>query len=232
MSKLRFVDDTGSTNADLLADRTAVEGDWLIAARQSGGRGRQGRQWQSPAGNFYGSTLVRLLPGDPQPHTLALIAGLALIDALDHAAPGVPCSLKWPNDVMRGQAKLAGILLERADDRVVAGFGVNLAVAPDLPDRPTASLSDVANLTPHTIAPLLAGSFARLLSAWRMAEPSTLAASWEARAHPRGTPVRVHGGGGETRTGTFDGLESDGAMRLRRADGSVEIVHAGDIELG
>jgi BirA family biotin operon repressor/biotin-[acetyl-CoA-carboxylase] ligase len=232
LSKLRFVEQTGSTNADLLADATAVEGDWLIAARQSGGKGRQGRAWSSPEGNFFGSTLIRLRPGDPEPHTLALVAGLALIDAGDHAAPGAPLMLKWPNDVLRGRGKLAGILLERAGDRVVAGFGVNLAVAPQVEGRETASLSDVANLTPHTFAPLLAGSFARLLSAWRMAEPAVLAASWEARAHPRGTYLKVHAGPNDVRDGRFDGLEADGGLRLMGEDGRVEIIHAGDVEVG
>lgn len=232
MSRLRFVDETGSTNADLLSEDGAVEGDWLVAERQVAGRGRQGRQWESPSGNFYGSTLVRLRAGDPAPPTLALVAGLALIDALELAAPGVALTLKWPNDVLRGRGKLAGILLERADDRVVAGFGVNLALAPTIEGRETASLSDIANVTPTNFAPLLAGSFARLLGAWRMTEAASLAAAWEQRAHPKGTPLSVHVGPDEMVDGTFDGLDADGAMRLRRADGSIALVRVGDVFLG
>lgn len=232
MSRLRFVSATGSTNADLLSDESAVEGDWLVAERQVAGRGRQGRSWQSPSGNFYGSTLVRLRAGDPAAPTLALVAGLALVDALELAAPGVALTLKWPNDVLRGRGKLAGILLERADDRVVAGFGVNLAVAPAIEGRETASLSDIANITSANFAPLLAGSFARLLGAWRMTEASSLAAAWEQRAHPKGTALSVHVGPDEKVDGTFDGLDSDGAMRLRRDDGSIALVRVGDVFLG
>lgn len=175
---------------------------------------------------------MRLRPGDPEAPSLALIAGLALIEALELAAPAAPLSLKWPNDVMRGDAKLAGILLERSGDRVVAGFGVNLAVAPDVDGRNTASLSDLCNQPPQAFAPLLAGSFARLLSAWRMADPTSLAKAWEAKAHPVGTPLVVHSGPDDKVSGTFEGLEPDGAMRLRLADGSIEIVRVGDVSLG
>lgn len=230
MSKLRFVDETGSTNADLLSDPSAREGDWLIAKRQIAGRGRQGRDWQSTDGNFFGSTVVDLRPADPSPPTLALVAGLALADAVNHAAPDVPVSLKWPNDLMCGRGKLAGILLERSGDRVVAGFGVNLAVAPPIDGRQTASLSGHA-VTVQSFAPLLAGSFTRLLGAWRLTEPSSLARSWEERAHSRGTPLAVHQGPGDLVHGSFDGIEADGALRLRLADGNVAIIRAGDVDL-
>ena len=230
MSRLRFVDQTGSTNADLLADPSAVEGDWLIARRQSSGRGRQGRAWHSSDGNFFGSTLVHLRDGDPQAPTLALVAGLALADAVETAAPGEPIRLKWPNDLMSGRGKLAGILLERAGDRVIAGFGVNLAVAPQVEGRETASLSHRA-ITVEAFAPLLAAAFARLLGAWRLSEPAALARSWEERAHPRGTALSVHQGPGDIVDGTFDGIDSDGALRLRLADGSVTTLRAGDVAL-
>lgn len=232
MSRLRFVTETGSTNADLLADDSAVEGDWRVAERQVAGRGRQGRHWESPTGNFYGSTLITMRAGDPAAPSLALVAGLALVDALELAAPGVAVTLKWPNDVLRGRGKLAGILLERAGDRVVAGFGVNLGIAPPVEGREIASLSDVANITPANFAPLLAGSFARLLGAWRITEASSLAAAWEQRAHPKGTPLTVHVGPDETISGTFDGLDADGAMRLRQDDGRIAVVRVGDVVLG
>jgi len=138
--------------------------------------------------------------------------------------------LKWPNDVLLLGKKLAGILLERSGDRVVIGFGVNLASAPDLPDRPSASLA--GRITPQAFAPLLAGSFERLLRLWRESEPSLLAQAWLARAHPLGSELTVHGGGNDRISGRFEGLEPDGALRLRKADGALEIVHAGDISLG
>lgn len=207
-----------------------MEGDWLIARRQSSGRGRQNRAWTSLDGNFFGSTLVQLRDGDPSAPTLALVAGLALADAVEFAAPGEPTSLKWPNDLMLGRGKLAGILLERAGDRVIAGFGVNLAVAPQVEGRETASLSH-RGVTVEAFAPLLAAAFSRLIGAWRMSEPAALARSWEERAHPRGTPLSVHQGPGELIHGSFDGIDSDGALRLRLADGAVVTLHAGDVAL-
>ena len=229
LSRLHFVDSAGSTNADLLADAAAGEGDWLIACRQSAGRGRQGREWHSPNGNFAGSTLIVLRDDDPPAPTLALAAGLALIEVIDAAAPGRGAMLKWPNDVMLDGLKLAGILLERAADRVVAGFGVNLAATPDIPGRATASLD--GTLTPQAFAPLLAANMARLLAAWRSAEPAALAQAWQARAHPIGTNISVHNAPGERVNGRFDGLSPDGALRLRRDDGRVELIHAGDVSL-
>jgi BirA family biotin operon repressor/biotin-[acetyl-CoA-carboxylase] ligase len=138
--------------------------------------------------------------------------------------------LKWPNDVLLLGKKLAGILLERSGDRVVIGFGVNLASAPELADRQCASLS--ARITPQAFAPLLAGSFERLVRVWRESEPLLLAQAWLTRAHPIGTPLTVHASSHERVSGRFDGIEADGALRLRGEDGRLEIVHAGDISLG
>ena len=145
------------------------------------------------------------------------------------AVPGAPLMLKWPNDLLLGGAKLAGILLERSVDRVVAGFGVNLAGAPNIEGRQTSALDGI--VSPQAFAPLRAASFARLLAAWRIAEPTSLARAWSDRATPVGTPLQVHGGPGERMSGTFDGIEADGAMRLRLADGSIEVVRAGDVLL-
>lgn len=213
----------------MLADPDAVESRWLIALVQEAGRGRQGRTWVSATGNFFGSTLVQLRECDPPPQTLSLAAGLALIEAIDVAVPHQPVTLKWPNDVMLGDKKLAGILLERSGDRVAVGFGVNLASAPSLLDREGAALN--GKIVPQAFAPLLAASFARLLELWRQSEPSMLALAWLARAHPVGTRLTVHSTGEELISGSFDGVEPDGALRLRRDDGMVDIVRAGDVEL-
>jgi BirA family biotin operon repressor/biotin-[acetyl-CoA-carboxylase] ligase len=229
LARLHFIEATGSTNADLLADAYAIEGGWLVAARQTDGRGRQGRAWHSLDGNFFGSTLVLLRDDDPPAATLALAAGLALIEAVDAAAPGRDLLLKWPNDLMLGGAKLGGILLERSGDRVVAGFGVNLAAAPPIDGRATASLDSA--VTPHAFAPLLAASFARLLAAWRAADPASFAQAWQARAHPVGTAIAVHSAPGERIAGRYDGIDPDGALRLRLDDGRVERIHAGDVSL-
>lgn len=132
--------------------------------------------------------------------------------------------------MLLGDAKLAGILLERSGNRVVAGFGVNLAGAPDIAGRKTAGLKPFADITPQAFAPLLAGKFAQLLSAWRSAEPVQFAQAWLARAHPIGTALEVHCGSDERVTGTFDGIEPDGALRLKR-DGMIDIIRAGDVTL-
>ncbi len=137
--------------------------------------------------------------------------------------------LKWPNDVMLLGKKLAGILLERSGDRVAVGFGVNLASAPKLSDRKGAALG--RQVAPQAFAPLLAGSFARLLGLWRESAPRLLAQAWLARAHPIGTQLTVHSSAEETLSGRFDGIEPDGALRLRHDDGTLVIVRAGDVEL-
>jgi BirA family biotin operon repressor/biotin-[acetyl-CoA-carboxylase] ligase len=212
-----------------LSDTSAAEGDWLIALEQYEGKGRQGRAWVSAEGNFYGSTLIELRGGDPPPHTLSLAAALALIEAVDGAMPGQALMLKWPNDVLLLGRKLAGILLERSGDRVVVGFGVNLAAAPELDERKAASLG--GGIAPEVFAPILADSFARLLELWRTSEPLLIAQAWLARAHPIGTRLSIHSAAAEMIGGRFDGLERDGALRLRLDDGSLEIVRAGDVEL-
>jgi BirA family biotin operon repressor/biotin-[acetyl-CoA-carboxylase] ligase len=163
---------------------------------------------------------------------LALAAGLALIEAVEAAVPNAALSLKWPNDLMLGDAKLAGILLERSGDRVVAGFGVNLAGTPGIADRKTASLKPLAEIAPQAFAPLLAGKFGQLLDAWRANDAAAFAQAWLARAHPVGTRLEVHSGPGERIGGLFDGIDPDGALRLRRDDGGIEVVRAGDVTLG
>jgi BirA family transcriptional regulator, biotin operon repressor / biotin---[acetyl-CoA-carboxylase] ligase len=213
----------------LLADPNAVEGDWLVALRQEAGRGRQGRAWQSLDGNFFGSSLVTLRPEDPPAPSLALAAGLALIEAIDIADPRPGLMLKWPNDVMLDGAKLAGILLERSNDQIVAGFGVNLASTPAIEGKATADLGKA--MAPQAFAPLLAASFARLLAAWRSAEPEAFARAWSARAHPIGTMMTVHSGKDELVSGCFAGIEPDGALRLD-IGGEVQVVRAGDVTLG
>lgn len=214
----------------MIADNELREGDWLVALDQQSGRGRQGREWVSAAGNFFGSTLVELAPSDPPAQSLSMVAGLALIEAVDVAVPAQPLMLKWPNDLMLSGRKLGGILLERSGDRIAAGFGVNLARAPALPERQAADLNGLTD--PQAFAPLLAGSFSRLLALWRSSDPALLAQAWLARAHPAGTRLGVHSSDGAIVTGRFDGIEADGALILRRDDGDIEIVRAGDVSLG
>jgi len=213
----------------MLGDASAVEGDWLVALEQSAGKGRQGRTWVSAAGNFSGSTIAALRPGDPLAATLSLAAGLALVEAIDVAIPAQPLMLKWPNDAMLLGKKVAGILLERSGDRVAVGFGVNLASAPALTDRQAANFN--GQVAPQAFAPLLAASFARLLGLWRTSDSAALARAWQERAHPVGTRLTVHLSKDEVIAGRFAGLDRDGALRLTLDDGSIEIVRAGDVSL-
>jgi len=225
---IRSVAETGSTNDDLaaLAREGASEGLWLRAERQTGGRGRQGRAWSSPPGNLYASTLVRLRPGDPPAPTLALVAAVALHEAASLYAPGI--LIKWPNDLLAGGAKLSGILLERADDAVVIGFGVNLVFHPTDIERPATSIAALAGAAPDPDAFLdtLADAFARWLGRWRSVGLAPVRRAWLAAAHPLGTALTAAG-----EQGLFDGLDESGALRLRLADGTLRVVHAGDVFL-
>jgi BirA family biotin operon repressor/biotin-[acetyl-CoA-carboxylase] ligase len=233
-SALSTVSETGSTNDDLasLAREGAGEGIWLRAERQTGGRGRQGREWHSPPGNLYASTLVRLRPGDPPAPTLALVAAVALHEAVSAFAGGTAIEIKWPNDLMVAGAKLSGILLERLDDAVIVGFGVNLAEHPDQTERPSTSLAALGGAPDPTVfLEALAAGFGRWLRLWREEGLGTIRERWLAGAHPPGTALSTHTASGAWVDGVFDGLDEGGALRLRLADGSSRVIHAGDVFL-
>ena len=242
---IRTVPETGSTNDDMaaLAQAGAAEGLWLRAERQTGGRGRQGRDWHSPAGNLYASTIVRLRDGDPPAPTLALVAAVALHETVRHARAGWHPSalsidpslrwddevkIKWPNDPLVGDAKLAGILLERFEDAVVIGFGVNLAHHPQGLDRPATDLAALAGEAPDpaVFLEILAERFGRWLGRWRAEGVAPVRDRWLKAAHPVGTALSTPQG-----EGLFDGLDEAGALRLRLADGTVRVIHAGDVFL-
>lgn len=229
---IRTVAETGSTNADIaeLARSGAAEGLWLRAGRQTEGRGRQGRVWESGTGNLYASTLVRLRPHDPQPATLALVAAVALEETV--AVFGVQAMLKWPNDLLVDGAKLSGILLERVDDAVVVGFGVNLAHAPEGLDRTATSMRVHGPAPdPQLFLETLAEGFARWTATWRGAGLGPVRDRWVARAHPLGTALTARMADGTSIDGLFGGLDRDGALMLRLADGSTRVIHAADIFL-
>lgn len=141
--------------------------------------------------------------------------------------------LKWPNDLMVGGGKLAGILLERAGDAVVVGIGVNVAHRPALADRPTASMHELGSaVAAGTLVETLAERFAFRLAEWRQAGLARILQLWMNIAHPLGSVLHVHDGEGQPIEGLFDGLSSEGALRLRLADGTTRIVHAGEVSLG
>ena len=168
----------------------------------------------SPPGNLHASTLVRLADGEPPAPTLALVAAVALHEAVSvfcspakagvqatqasHSKPWAPAFagelvIKWPNDLLLGGAKLSGILLERSADAVVIGFGVNLAHHPDDLDRVATSLAATVGSTPDpaTFLLVLADSFARWLGRWRSGGLTAIRTAWLARAHPIGTALTV-----------------------------------------
>jgi len=234
---IRFVEETGSTSADLAerlrAGEFVPEGEWLVARRQTHGKGRQGREWFDGDGNFMGSTVVHKRFADPDPATLSLVAGMALHEAVAwHLPDASHLKLKWPNDLMAGSAKLAGILLEGQGESIVVGIGVNLVSAPDLPDRETIAVSDISAAPDCKVfAADLAKAFDQELERWRSVGVAPLIRRWQAVAHPVGTDLTVVEPGESAISGRFAGLDDSGALRLDLADGTMRVIHAGDVFL-
>ncbi len=234
---IKFIAETGSTNSDLVGRLATGElvsdGTWLVADRQTTGRGRLGRCWSDGSGNFMGSTSMRVTADDPPPATLALVAGLAVHAAVSgHIPPPARAMLKWPNDVLVTGVKLAGILLERVGACVVVGIGVNLAQAPPVPDRETMTLTRYGPAPDRdSFARTLAAHFAEEVLRWRSCGLAPLIARWQAAAHPPGTALSVSQPGGSMLSGTFAGLAQDGALRLALPDGTTHIIHAGEVLL-
>lgn len=232
---LRF-GEIDSTNEE--ARRRAVSGDvgpcWLVTEVQTAGRGRLGRQWSSPRGNLFATALLSY----PRPATEATLAsfaaGLAVVDAA--RILGVLAGrlrLKWPNDVLSGSAKLAGILIETGNLHgrlwMAAGFGVNVEIAPERPDRPTECLNNLPGgegITAEKLLFALDASFrARLFGLLSEGfEPTR--AEWLSNAAYLGRHIEVNGVSGE-----MAGLAEDGALIMRLADGSVTHIRAGEISL-
>ena len=228
-----------STNADLLArarlGELLPEGAWLRAERQTAGRGRLGREWQSLAGNLHCSTVVRLAHGDPAATTLSFLAGLAVFDALEHYLPAdAPIMLKWPNDTLVQGAKIAGILLERQDDIAVVGIGINTAYAPAIDERRTTSLAEEMAGTAATapkVLHTLASRFAARLEDWRSRPLSHTFAEWMLRSHRWGDRLRVTNSDGQVVSGHYRGITAEGALRLSGDGNAEEIVLTGDVAL-
>jgi BirA family biotin operon repressor/biotin-[acetyl-CoA-carboxylase] ligase len=216
----------GSTNdeAARLAEKGAPEGTFVWAREQTGGRGRRGRSWMSPPGNLYCSTVLR--PGCPASRAaeLGFVAALAVADIVSRQRE---IRLKWPNDVLVDGGKIAGILLESSIgqdgrvDHVVAGIGVNVGFAPQLPDMryPGAVLGG----TVEEAAGALARALARRLAQWRQAGFEEIRSEWLANAGPIGTEVDVRLGG-ELVSGRFAGLDRDGGLLLDTPAGPRRIV--------
>jgi BirA family biotin operon repressor/biotin-[acetyl-CoA-carboxylase] ligase len=220
------LDSVGSTNdeAGRLAERGAREGTVVWAREQTGGRGRRGRVWASPAGNLYSSTILRPACVAARAAELGFVAGLAVADLVTN---GREVRLKWPNDVLVDGGKVAGILPESSVGQggqvahVVLGIGINVDFAPQLPDMryPGAKLGG----TVEAALSGLAAALARWLAVWRSDGFSAVRAAWLAKAGPLGAPVDVRLGE-ELVQGRFAGLDRDGALLLETQGGPRRIV--------
>ncbi|XHR99674.1 hypothetical protein ACFB49_12710 [Sphingomonas sp. DBB INV C78] len=162
-----------------------------------------------------------------------MVAALALHQVAAAYGDASRITLKWPNDLMLDGAKLSGILLEAVGDAIVIGFGVNLAHRPEGLDRATASFAAAGLGAPDPAAFLedLAQAFTYWVGRWRGEGLSTIRREWLLRAHAIGTPLRTTGADGQSVEGLFEGLDENGALRLRLADGTIHILHAGDVFL-
>jgi BirA family transcriptional regulator, biotin operon repressor / biotin---[acetyl-CoA-carboxylase] ligase len=219
------------------ARRRALNGDpgrlWIVAAEQSAGRGRRGRTWVSPAGNLYASALLIDPCAQARATQLGFVAGAAL--ARSARDLGAAARLKWPNDLILGGAKCAGLLVEGLqlpDQRFacIVGIGVNCASAPEAVGYPTAVLSGRAG-APIQAAALFArleARFAEALQEWRGGESfPAIRESWLAHAGPIGERIRISGPGGR-RDGVFEGLDADGRLLFRGEQG-IETVETADL---
>ena len=234
------VHDVLSSTSDLcreLAGQGEPEGLAVLALRQTKGRGSRGRAWDSPAGNLHLSVLLR--PGEwaRSAGQWSLLSGVALWQTVADLVPSAAAlRLKWPNDLLLDGRKLAGILIDSSADAsgrldwLVVGIGVNLAHAPPLAGRATASLAELV------VPPAPAAAAARLLARldeWRRVRQregfEAIRAAWLAHGPPMDEPVTL-----KLRDrlveGAFAGLGDDGGLKLR-AGGEVETFTTGDVLL-
>lgn len=225
-----------------MAERGEVGPLWIVARRQTAGKGRRGRAWLSDTGNLYATllTVVRRPPAEAA--QLSFVSALAVADLLDAFAPRGLVTIKWPNDVLLDGKKASGILLESGDHAsgglwLAVGIGVNLVHAPTNVERPASALTDhlrgdvaTAPSVEHA-AEVLADSFARWLDRWLTLGFQPVLDAWVARAPGLNGPCTARLGH-ETLTGQAEGVETDGALRLRLPSGELRRIAAGDVFFG
>lgn len=226
----------GSTNAEALARTRAGERGplWVTARTQTAGRGRRGSAWVSEPGNLYATLLLtEPSPKEAAPQ-LSFVAALALHDAVAECAPqlGPMLSLKWPNDLLLGGKKLAGILIEGESEPVFAvaiGIGVNCAHHPDDTRYPATDLKAAgAVVTPDRLAGALAAAMQRRLMQWRRGEGFTeIRADWLKRAAGLGRQIDVRLPEKDL-SGVFEGLDEAGRLLLIGSGGRMTVT-AGEI---
>lgn len=227
--RVRVVPETGSTNADLAALARAGEpaGAVLVTDLQTAGRGRQGRGWSAPAGSSLAvSVLLRPDVAAERWGWLPLLAGVAAVDAVRTATgleAGVEATLKWPNDVLVGSGKLAGLLAEHVPTATgpaaVLGTGLNTTLTTEELPVPTATSLLLAGATTTDRTPVLAALLVQLdrwLSRWEDAggdaRAAGLADAYAARCSTLGRRVRVELPGGGVHEGTAEGVDEDGRL--------------------
>jgi BirA family transcriptional regulator, biotin operon repressor / biotin---[acetyl-CoA-carboxylase] ligase len=226
----------GSTNAEALTRARAGERGplWITALSHSAGRGRRGSTWISPAGNLY-ATLLLVEPSEPE-HApqLSFVAALALHDALAQCAPQLAPMLKvkWPNDLLLGGAKVAGILIEGESESafsVAIGVGVNCANHPKGTPFPAIDLAAAgAAVTPDIVFAALSAAMLRRLTQWRRGQGFTgIRADWLTHAAGLGLDIRVRLPEREI-CGRFQGLDDAGRLLVQQPDG-ITTVTAGEV---
>jgi BirA family transcriptional regulator, biotin operon repressor / biotin---[acetyl-CoA-carboxylase] ligase len=230
---LHELDRVDSTNdeARRMADAGARPGLVVLAGEQTGGRGRHGRAWASPAGNLYASVLLQVDGPLAASAQLSFVAGLALADALERHAPnGTLLRLKWPNDVLIGRAKVAGILLESTKACVIVGTGVNIVSYPQDTPYPATSLAEegFAAITPRTLLASYLDALGRWLEQWREAGFAEVRAAWRARSSGLGEKIRLRLDREEL-FGRFVDVTQSGALLLDLDDGGRREIAAGDV---
>ena len=235
MPDIIWLDTTGSTNAEAQAlhaqgRHTPV---WVAAGEQTAGRGRDGRDWVSKPGNLYASLLW---PAGDVPLArlagLSLVAGLAVADAFVAAGPNAAIELKWPNDVLVGGRKAAGILIETTgqgkDLAAIIGCGLNLAHHPVGTRWPATHLAAHRRpVDPRDMLGLLAASMEVRLEQWDEGRGfASICEDWQSRAMGVGSRIRLPDGA----TGRFRGIATSGALEMERDGGPVVVHHAGDVD--
>ncbi len=226
----------GSTNAEALARARAGERGplWITAQSQSAGRGRRGNRWISEPGNLY-ATLLLTEPSTPSlAPQLSFVAGLALYDALLVFGPMlfVMMFLKWPNDLLIGGSKIAGILIEGESDpqfSVAIGIGVNCTTHPNDTVFPASDLREIGlQVTPMRLLTALSAAFGARLEQWQNGQGfAAIRTEWLEHAYKLGDDIRVRMPEREL-AGRFEGLDETGRLLLRTARG-VETVTAGEV---
>jgi len=205
---------------------------WILALRQTQGRGRRGREWRDPAGNFSATYLSRPECPPSQVALRSFVAGLALHEALVMAtARPESFALKWPNDVLLNGGKLAGILLESVGQgagagHLAIGIGVNLRTAPPPEDGavpPVDLMSETGcQVTPEDLLDLLAPAYAKWDRQLRNYGFAPIRTAWLARAARLGTVITARTQT-EAHTGTYEGIDATGALILRTGSGRMAI---------